>query len=123
MLFAYGTLRPGCGNDRLLGEHRQVVGDAVLLGYALHHHECMAYPVLIPGGGLTHGTLYEVFDRDLTDVVMMEVLAGYEARWLRVQVDRGNGDEFTEALTFTWPRPYYGPRIDSGDWTTTPHSR
>lgn len=130
LVFTYGTLRPGCGNDRMLGDYIHV-GRATAHG-ALHYHECGHYPIYRPfdldgwePDSVTHGDILLVSDRELVDVLRMEVLAGYNAEWADVKVYRWPDEpkryEHLEALTFPWRREYYGDRIESGDWTTTPN--
>lgn len=91
------------------------------LPYAsLWRHPCgHDYPVLTldTDGTNDHGVfgdLVLVPERESRDAVMMELLAGYEARWVTVYTDDG---ERHDALAFTWPdNEPTGSQIESGDW-------
>lgn len=117
-VFVYGSLRAGGGLERMLpAKHRQ---PAFVEGAALWRHpQGYDHPVLTldsPGDGATGvtGDLVLVPERDSRDAVMMELLAGYEARWVTVYTDDG---ERHDALAFTWPdNEPTGSQIDSGDW-------
>lgn len=118
-MFVYGSLRAGGGLERLLpAKHRQ---PADLIGASLWRHpQGFDYPVLTvdeldldPLMRVT-GELLLVPERDSRDAVMMELLAGYEARWVKVWTDDGEGHD---ALVFAWPiNEPTGSQIESGDW-------
>lgn len=120
LIFAYGTLRPGCGNDRMLGNY-QHVGTGTVPG-RLYLHACGMFPVYVPSndGATVQGDLLLADDQDVANVAAMEVFAGYNAEWSTVTLD--NGDEM-EALTFPWRRKVYADDlIEHGDWYMTPHA-
>lgn len=59
-LFAYGTLRPGCGNYRsFLADHVIDAQDATLRGYALFTHGAFPYAVT-EGGATVTGSLLTI---------------------------------------------------------------
>lgn len=128
LIFAYGTLRPGCGNDRMLGDYTHV-GSATVPG-RLHYHDCMMYPVYVPADWYedeptrVQGDLLLADDNLVREVMAMEVLAGYNAEWAKVRAHLAPEapDEYVEveALTFPWRRDHYELRIEGDDWTTTP---
>jgi gamma-glutamylcyclotransferase (GGCT)/AIG2-like uncharacterized protein YtfP len=116
LVFAYGTLRPGCGNDAMLGNYRHLSTEKV--PGSLHYHHSGWFPVLVPAGPDDYhctvvGDVLLAEDRYLANVVAMEVFAGYDARWKTV-----GGHQ--EVLVFEWSHPTYDERIDSGDWYDTP---
>lgn len=118
-MFAYGTLRPGCGNDVMLGAYDHI-GSATVPGL-LAYHACGAFPVYLPDwvSGDVHGDVLLADDREVANVMAMEVFAGYDAVWADVTL--GDGTTI-ECLTFPWRRGHHGDVIDNGDWTTTRHA-
>lgn len=123
LIFTYGTLRPGCGNDRMLGDYIHV-GPAVIDG-SLHYHECGLFPIYDPARpGIVRGDVLLADDSRVAEVIAMEVFAGYNAEWRTVRVFRWPDDpkryeHVGNVLTFPWTGRV-GERIESGDWTTTP---
>lgn len=123
LIFAYGTLRPGCGNDRMLGDYLHL-GDTTTPG-RLYLHSCGAFPVFVPdpdADTTVTGSLMLAYDDEVMRVTQMEVNAGYNAEWLEVDVRIPHNDDplrtdRMEALTYPWRRPTDAlTLIPSGDW-------
>lgn len=121
-LFTYGTLRVGGELSQSMGLAR--AEPAELVGFTMHHSHFGPYPVIRRGPGVVKGSLYLVSDhRTISNILTMEVRAGYNAEWLyapnnlRVDgrfVDKGR---VFEVLAFTWPEyEKVGDIIHSGDW-------
>lgn len=125
-MFVYGTLRPGGDLAHLLADAVIDTIDGCTVPGTLHLHPYtlggVDYPVYRyrpDAGERTVGTLYRVNDtHDFRYTLVMELGAGYDARW--VHVAGPDGEQVTAdgtALTFCWPdyEPV-GPRIDGDDW-------
>lgn len=87
-VFVYGTLRPGCGNDRLWRGRAVTIhdGTAILVGYKLvtNGH----FPYMIPATtAQTVGTLIVPDDEHYDDVLdRMDMLEGVPRHYLRIRV-------------------------------------
>lgn len=116
LVWVYGTLRPGCGNDTMFGTYHDL--GVVEMPGRLYWHDIGAFPVYVPQPGpeRTKGNLLVVNDSDLKAVVMMELFAGYNAEWRTIELVGGESDE-RDVLTFPW-RHSVSPDllIESGDW-------
>lgn len=130
-LFAYGTLRPGCGNyGRLLADHIIDEQDATARGYALYTHGPFPYAVTERGATIT-GSLLTISQASYAKALSsLDQLEGYRAEdpehshYLRlaraVQVPfLGFATELAAAWIYT-----AGPTVDistmhlvaDGDW-------
>lgn len=114
LIFAYGTLRPGCGNDRMLGDYLHL-GDTTTPG-RLYLHSCGAFPVFVPDADAdttVTGSLMLADDTEAMRVTQMEVNAGYNAEWIDLTFEGMT----VEAITYPWRRPTSNfTLIPSGDW-------
>ena len=117
-MFLYGTLREG--EDLAVMLPRGKRHKATVSGRLHYSPHTMAYPVLLPSlelGDVAHGEVgwFDLHHRDVADVLLMEIEAGYSATWADVTLDDGS---VVSALTFTWhPHDGCGPPVRQGDWT------
>ena len=125
-IFLYGSLRPGHALWRNIEPAVFGKVSANLPGYNLHYHRCGAYPVMVADperlGTVVIGTL-AYMDEDHPAVqatVMMELMAGYNAEWVRVKAFFPALDEcehdWTEALAFVYRDEDYGDLVPGNDW-------
>lgn len=132
-LFVYGLLRPGEVYWPEL-EPAVVRRTPACVRGRLFHHASGRYPLLeLPedgsGGGIDGGdggvdegwVLGEHLTLEATPAaqrfVVMELTAGYEARWVDVRRHEDT-EPLGAAVTFVWPwgADQRGARIPSGDW-------
>lgn len=123
-LFVYGTLRPNCELAYLLEQSYAAAPRLAVVDGTLHYHHSHGYPVFVPStnGEVTTGHLLRlVEDADACHVVMMELSAGYDARWLRIYDTHGKRlTQDGTALVFAWPdyEPV-GAHVIGNDWSLT----
>lgn len=123
-LFVYGTLRKNLALHDLLKPCVQTelsAGECYVLG-RLHFAPDAGYPVLRPHQPVKWsqeviGDLYKCwqYDPEFTDILLMELAAGYSVEWLSV-FDRNTHEKLEDALAFTWKSPNVGKLIPSGDY-------
>lgn len=122
-LFVYGSLRPGMALWHLISDH---VIDSIPASVAgrLWWHDGGAWPLLTldDGEGRVHGELLRLRPGDAVNRVIIdeEVLYGYEARWLPIDVGGSESDSAvpSEALVMVWNRSTErGAEITGGDFS------
>ena len=131
LLFVYGSLRQGYPLNHYL-RNAEYVGEASVWG-RLFYHPCGAYPVLasaldcwnVDKSERVHGEVWRVPDWDIGPIATVELIAGYEARWVQVKRFIQGKEYVTEdALTFTWPGETDDlRRVPGDDWTNAEPQR
>ena len=88
-VFVYGTLRPGCGNDRLWRKWATAAhdGDAYVHGYRLVHNGAFPYAVTDEESVTVGCLVYPLpaFEQDL--MARLDALEGVPHHYDRVKVD------------------------------------
>ena len=118
-LFVYGSLRPGMALWPVISAHVTGARPASIAG-RLHWHEGGEWPLLLVGRDAEHtrvrGELLSLTPGDAVNRVIVdeELLYGYDAVWMPVELDDG---PVREALVLVWNRSSgIGEPIDGGDY-------
>ncbi len=125
-VFAYGTLRPEMGNERLWLGPRSRSTAAVLEGFRLYHLR-YGFPAIVPGEGLVRGDLVETED-PVALLHALDRLEGFRpdaprsSHYLRVRVEVALADgRRSPAWTYVYTPDRLQEAADAqpvsgGDW-------
>jgi gamma-glutamylcyclotransferase (GGCT)/AIG2-like uncharacterized protein YtfP len=127
-VFVYGTLRPGCGNDRLWRGKASAThnGDVFVSGYRLVHNGWFPY-ALADDKSIAVGCLVNPFPAfELEVLARLDALEGVPHHYLRLEVDAHTPDGVTRAWMYV---PNYDrsmsnmPAVPGNDWARMPKER
>ena len=113
-VFVYGSLRKGLGNHgHLAGSH--FLGDAALKNHDMHDYGY--FPAIVQGSGTVQGEVYEVGDRTLH---RLDLLEGHPKFYVRVRAwvtGQEIGDGELVWVYIMQPEKVDGmTKVDGGDW-------
>ena len=96
LIFVYGTLKKGFGNNKIYLSNSQYIGDGITKGYLF----TKGIPFLTDGTDDIQGEMYLIPYNDYMQVRHMELSAGYYEDIIDVKCK----DKIFECITFKYPK-------------------